>query len=375
MTCSSRSPSGTRTPTCCCRGARPARAGGPRRRAGHRAHLRDAARPRHLRRDPRRVQRPSPRPDRPAAARGAPARYPSAAGHPGPRTRRRGHLGRPRPGRGRPAGGRLVNAVLRRVATRDLETWIEVVAPPRDAIRSATSRSGTATRAGWRRGWPTRSARTPTASWPRPRPRWPRTASGRGSRCAWCPGWPIPPSSSPGGRRRPGGRRSARTWTAAIRPDRGGPPAPCGVQDEASQLAAIARRPGRGDRAGRPLARHVCRPGRQGPAAGRPGRAARRAPAGRGRAPAPGPAGPRRGAGHRRGGRGGRGRRPARPGGRGVRPGARRRAVLRDRRAAPPPGGPLAQVGRERPGAGRAAAPRCCARRWTRPGRAGWSAT
>ena len=84
-----------------------ARSGRPGRRADHRAHLRHAARPRHLRRDPQRVQRPEPGPDRPAAARSAPARHPPAAGYPGSLTRRRGHLRRPGPGAGWPALGRL----------------------------------------------------------------------------------------------------------------------------------------------------------------------------------------------------------------------------------------------------------------------------
>ena len=47
----------------------------------------------------------------------------------------------------RPAG--FVNAVLRRVATRDLEAWLEIAAPgSRRRPRRATSRSATATRGG-----------------------------------------------------------------------------------------------------------------------------------------------------------------------------------------------------------------------------------
>ena len=62
----------------------------------------------------------------------------------------------------RPSG--FVNAVLRRVATRDLDGWIQIVAPDRTGIRPATSPSGTATRAGSSTPSVTRSARTPPRS-------------------------------------------------------------------------------------------------------------------------------------------------------------------------------------------------------------------
>ena len=145
------------------------------------------------------------------------------------------------------------------------------------------------------------------------------------------------------------------------------------VQDEASQLAALAlargpscagpdRPPGSTCAPG-PAARRGCSPG---------WRQARRPPARRRRHGAPGPAGPR-----------GAARSPA-PAAVVVadgtepawRPGTfdrvhRRRAVHRPRRAAPPPGRPLAQDAGRRRGARPAAAPRCCAARSTPPGRAG----
>ena len=116
-----------------------------------------------------------------------------------------------------PRSAGFVNAVLRRVSTRDLESWIGVAAPPRDATRSGTWRSATATRAGWRRRSPRPWARTWRARSARPRPRWPRTASGRGSRCARCPGWPPRRSSWPRARSRPGGRSSAPISMRATR--------------------------------------------------------------------------------------------------------------------------------------------------------------
>ena len=91
----------------------------------------------------------------------------------------------------RPAG--FVNAVLRRVATRDLEAWLEIAAPRRadDLVGHLSVRYShprwIVARAERRAG---RGARPP--GWPRPRRHWPRTASARGSPCAPCPGWPTP---------------------------------------------------------------------------------------------------------------------------------------------------------------------------------------
>ena len=93
----------------------------------------------------------------------------------------------------------FVNAVLRRVSTRDMEAWIGVAAPGRDAdplghlavryshprwIVEALSESLGESPAETRR-----------AAWPRPKPRSPRTAPGRGSLSARCPGWPTRPNS------------------------------------------------------------------------------------------------------------------------------------------------------------------------------------
>ena len=182
---------------------------------------------------------------------------------------------------------------------------------------------------------------------------------------------------------RPAGPRTAATWPRATR--RASPrwrPGGPGVQDEASQLAAIAvSRAGAGGgrrcrcRSWRALARPVRGPGRQGAHARGPGHRRRR-PAGRRRAArAPGPAGPARDRG-RRDQRGRRGRRhPAGLAGRRLQPGARRRALHRPRRAAPAPGGPLAARPRRRGRACRRCSGSCCGRRWTPPRRAAWSGT
>ena len=79
----------------------------PRRRARDRARLRHPARPGHLRRGARRVQRPPAGKARPAGARRAAPRHPPAAQHPRRRPRRRRHLGRPGQVGGGPAGLRL----------------------------------------------------------------------------------------------------------------------------------------------------------------------------------------------------------------------------------------------------------------------------
>ena len=140
----------------------------------------------------------------------------------------------------------FVNAVLRRVATRDLETWIGVAAPPRDsdplghlAVRYSHPR--------WLAAAVADALGEDTqASWPRPRPRWPRTASGPRSRCAPCPGWPIRPSSSPTERHRPGGRRSARISTAGTR--RGSRPSGSAARRSRTRPASLPRSPSPGSR-------------------------------------------------------------------------------------------------------------------------------
>ena len=264
----------------------------------------------------------------------------------------------PRPGPGRPALGRLrqrgaAPGVHPRPGSLDRGCGAgprhrSARSPGRPVQPSPVDGEGGGRRAGGgrRRG-----------PWPGPRPPWRRTGPGPGSPCAPCPAWLIkgswwPPAPSP-----PPGRPMGRTWRAGTRPRsrRSAPGArPSRTRRASWPRIAVARAELTGPDS--PLAGPVRRPGRQGPAAGRPGSAAGSAPAGHGRPPAPGPAGPRRRGGHRRGGCGSRRRDRTRLARGGLRPGAGRRPVLRHRRPAPPPGGPLAPVGRGRPGPGRAAA-------------------
>ena len=188
----------------------------------------------------------------------------------------------------RPAG--FVNAVLRRVAARDLEAWLEIAAPARaddpeghlavryshprwivSALREALGGSLAETEAALAAD-SERPAVTLCAV-PGLAGSAELTAAGAAP-ARWSEFGAYLPEGDPAG-------------IAAVAEGR------AGVQDEASQLAAIAltRVPG-GDQ---PVARPVRRAGRQGPAARRPGRAERR-PAGRRRdPPAPGPAGALRG--------------------------------------------------------------------------------
>ena len=194
----------------------------------------------------------------------------------------------------------FVNAVLRRVATRDLEAWIGIAAPgPRQPIRSVTWPSGTATPGG---------SSTAVADalgedagggpWPRPRPPWPRTATR--------------PAGHPVRRARPGRSRPS-WWPPAPSPPPGRPFGAYLAGGDPAAIAAVGAgprgRPGRGQPAGRHRARPGATVDRPGPAAGwtcAPG------PGGKARllaglaaqrgahllaadaAPAPGPAGPRR---------------------------------------------------------------------------------
>ncbi len=201
----------------------------------------------------------------------------------------------------RPSG--FVNAVLRRVATRDLDAWTEIVAPSRDrdlsghlavrhsyprwiieAFRDALGEASVAEledalAAGNLRPDVTLAVTPGRAAEP--------GAAGDED--------PVAPDATPT-RWSPYGLRLAA-----------GDPAPfvasghAAVQDEASQLAALALarvsltppRPPR-HRRGPPLARPVRGSRRQGPAAGRARRAARRPPGRLRRPPAPGRPGPGR---------------------------------------------------------------------------------
>ena len=270
----------------------------------------------------------------------------------------------------RPAG--FVNAVLRRVSTREQAEWLQIIAPDRtadpigylaatrgyprwiiEAFRDALgedSKSGLpetekALAAGNARPLITLAALPGLAS-PAELTGPPELTGHAGEPARW----------SPFGVVLPGGDPAAIPAVAEGR---------AFVQDEASQLAALAlahaargprprgQRPSahhRGTRH-RGLARPVRWSRRQVRRARRAHRPARNAPARLRRPAAPRRTDPRAPAPPARYGRGGRRRPGRRLAARHVRPRARRRAVFRPRGAAPPSGGPLAQVtgGRREP--------------------------
>ena len=227
-----------------------------------------------------------------------------------------------------------------------------------------------------------RSARTPAGGLPETEARSRPTTSGPAV-TLWRRARPAPSPAelstgrgrSPAAGRRIGalpGRAATRRAIPAV------PQGRAGVQDEASQLArARADAARRLDGARRRRWLDLCAgPGGKARLLAALAAAARR-PAGRRRAAAaPGPAG-RAAAlpGDRAApGRVADGTRPAWPAG-ALRPGARRRAVLRTRRAAPPPGGSLAPAAGRRRRLWPAAARPAGARRWTPPGPAASSPT
>ena len=275
-TCSRRSASETRTPTWSCRPAARAPAGPPRRRVRDRARLRHAARA-------------------------------------GPLDAVLAGLRRPAAGRGRPAGAR--RAPARRVPAA--RTRVPAMPPSRatvDLARAVLSRrAGRLRQRGAAQG---RRAATATAGWPQLAP--PTTRPAPGARApATRAGSRRPSATRSAGRGRDRGRRSradderpevhlaarridreraGRRRAAAPRavvavrgPPRRGDPGGlepvrdgrAGVQDEGSQLVALALAGAPLDGPDAPLARPVRRPRRQGRAAGRPRRRARRPAASR----------------------------------------------------------------------------------------------
>ena len=150
-----------------------------------------------------------------------------------------------------------------------------------------------------------------------------------------------------------------------------------GVQDEGSQLVALALAGRRDRRARRAVARRLCRARRQGRAARGAGRPARRPAAGQ-RAPAPPRPARRPRLAGRRGGaarRGHRRRHPAAVARRDLRPGARRRPLLRARGPAPPAGVALAPHASRTSRRWSRSSERCWTGRWTPSVRGAWWST
>ena len=230
-----------------------------------------------------------------------------------------------------PGATGFVNAVLRRVATRDLEAWITATAPGRAAdpvghlaIRYSHPRwivdAISASLAEEAATGLSETEAVLAASAGRPRVAL-CAVPGLASQAELVAGGAEPARWSPFGAYLESGDPAA---VAAVGQGR------ASVQDEASQLAALAPHPGGRGRPGPALARPVRRAGRQGAAAGRAGGRPERPAARRRRPPAPGAAGA---GGRRPGGWRDRGRRHrARVAARVVRPCDRRRGPARSRR-------------------------------------------
>ena len=268
----------------------------------------------------------------------------------------------------RPAG--FVNAVLRKVAERDLDAWVRRVAPdpgtdpvgyavvahshPRWVVEELAAALGPA--AGELDALLPPTTRAPKVTLVAR----PGLVVGRGARRGRGSGVDDVALRRHARRRRPGlgpGRRRGRA----------------GVQDEGSQLVALALAAADGRRPGRAVARPVRRPRRQ----GRPARRARRhagRPTARGGAPAaPGGAGAFRHGGRRSTGCSAWSPRTAAapPGGRGRSTGCSWTRRAGPRRAPAPARGALAPDRRRRVGPRAAPARRCSGRPSTRCGPGG----
>ena len=190
----------------------------------------------------------------------------------------------------RPSG--FVNAVLRRVATRDLEAWMAIVAPD----RAADPAGYLAVRHSYPR-WIVDAFRDALGEAAAPRL---EDALAAGNVRPEVVLAVTPGQAAPSLPRPPAGRPPDATptrWSPYGLRLAGGDPAPlvasgqAAVQDEASQLAALALarvEPARRRGPGPPLARPVRGSRRQGAAAGRAGRRARRPPGRLRPPPAPG---------------------------------------------------------------------------------------
>ena len=267
--------SATRTPTSCCPACCASAPRQPRRRLRHRARLRRAARPAGC-------STPCCRPASTGRSTGSTRRCWTSCGSAptsccGMRTPPHAAVSATvdlarRVTTAGPAA--FVNAVLRKVAAQDLDEWLAHLEPEDDAVGGARARHS---HPRWIvAGLPRRPA---AATSTRPRPRSRPTTPAR--RCTSSPGrlprdgWPPAAAARPGrGRRTPCGWPTAATpaTLAAVRDGR------AGVQDEGSQLVALALAAAPLDGPDRALGRPVRRPRRQGgPAAGPRRRARRRA--------------------------------------------------------------------------------------------------
>jgi 16S rRNA (cytosine967-C5)-methyltransferase len=112
----------------------------------------------------------------------------------------------------------FTNAVLRRVATRDLDSWITAVAPDR-AVNPVGYLAVKTSHPGWIVAAVSESlGEEPVTGLPLTEVALAANGIRPGSPCAPSQGWPPPPTSSPGAATPRGGRRSAPIWTAVTRP-------------------------------------------------------------------------------------------------------------------------------------------------------------
>ena len=271
--CSRRCGSRTPTPTWCCRGAPQARARHPRRGVRDRAGVGHDPPAGDLRRDPRRLHRPAAAPGRGEGPRRAAPRLPPAAGMRVPAHAAISStvdLVHAEVGAG--AAG-FVNAVLRKVAEHDLEAWIAEVAPDpadlaepvrRDRLQPPALGGRRAARAP---SAPTSSTRCSRPTTSRPRSPWWRGPGAVDRRRAARHADAVLAVRRGARRRRPGRVPAVAEGRA-------------GVQDEGSQLVALALADAPVDGQRRAVGRPVRRPGWQGRAARRAGGRARRGRAG-----------------------------------------------------------------------------------------------
>ena len=267
-TCCARWPTSRRTRTWCCRDDRRAEAVGSRRRVRHRARLRNAARAGHARRDRRRLRNRAVSTVDAERARPAAAGRLSGAAYACAAARGGGYDGRSGPSTGDARAAGFVNAVLRKVVAARLGRLGRASSPPgattarRLAMRYAHPEwivAAFARRARRRPGSRPPPRSPPTTAPARPPRRRPGQIDRDELAVAGRAAKPGPWSPYRGTISR---RRSRRAGRGAARSSRG-------VQDEGSQLVALALARAAIDGPRRAVAGPVRRPGRQGRSARR----------------------------------------------------------------------------------------------------------
>ncbi len=211
----------------------------PRRRLRHRAGLRHAPAPGDLRRGHRRLRRPAAGQGRRRRARRAPARHPPAAGHAGADARRRRHHRRPGARQGRAPSSRVrQRGAAQGRPSRPRRLGPPVGARPGHRPGRLRRRRARAPALGRRGASPRRSATAPRSS----RRCWPPTTTRPGSPWWRGRGWRrVAELVAAGGVASERVRRTpSRSPAATLARSPPSPRAAPGVQDEGSQLVALA---------------------------------------------------------------------------------------------------------------------------------------